>query len=510
MTMSSSRLLGEIALNMGLINREQLLECLLLKEQDGTKPLGRILLQKKYITLGDLERLLSEQKKLINGKLFGEILIEEKLATSYQVNECLRVQGMFRDMNIKPVARLGEIMLKKKYITEAQLDIALSKLSKELYACDKCGNGLDGKSIKKKSGSYYCVKCKKELPGLLVDMVLRFEGDIKAKSDMVDLDVPEEVQQIAADESRHFGDYILIDELGEGGTGVVHKAWDKKFNRYVAIKMLSHDTKTGVGIETPFGDAEDLRRFYVEIKASTELLHPNIIPVYDFGVKDSFMYFVMEYIDGLNFEEFMKKKRWTWKRYLKQLIAVCEALDYAHSKKIYHRDLKPSNILVDRGNKPWIIDFGLASVKGFEVPTDVKDYVIIGTPYYMSPEQSDGNIKEMDERSDIYSIGAILYHIATGRAPFADEKPEDAVEKVKSEDPVMPTKINRKVSKEFEDVILKAMHKNRKKRYQKMRELIYDLRSIISGNRPVFCYHARGTVPYFLQSFLERDNNRRL
>lgn len=502
------KLFGELALEKGLISKEQLFECLIIKESDSTKPLGRILLQKKLITLHDLEKLLKEQKRLLSGRtLFGQIIIEEKLAMPFQVNEALRVQGMLREMNIKPVPRLGEILLKKKFINKQQIELALSKLSKELYMCEKCHTMIGSSSIEQHDNKYLCKRCGCHLPEIIVRMALKFEASINKRSDLIDIELPADVLKAYDNASKQFAHYILIEEIAEGGSGVIYKAWDKNYNRYVALKMLSHDSKTSAGIETPYGDAEDLRRFYTEIATVSELLHPNIIPIYDAGIKDSYFYFAMEFINGDNFERFIKKNRRNWKLCVNTLLPVCNALAYAHGKNIYHRDLKPSNILVETTGKPWLVDFGLAYMKGRMEATPTKDYVVLGTPYYMSPEQAGGNFKDVDHQSDIYSMGAILYHVAAGKAPFSEYPPEKAVDIVLNKPPTAPSRCSDNVDPDLECVILKAMHMDKSKRYKTMDEMSHDLKQLVKGEKPSYCYGSRVPISFLTRTIFNQNHS---
>ena len=209
---------------------------------------------------------------------------------------------------------------------------------------------------------------------------------------------------------RVIGHYEIKSELGRGGMATVYLGYDKRFERDVAVKVLPaeflHDPQFSV-------------RFHREAKVIAALEHPAIVPVYDVGEADGLPYFVMRYMDGGSLADLLEKGDISLREVSRIINIIAPALDDAHAKGIVHRDLKPANILFDRHNRPYLSDFGIAKIS--DAQYDVTGSAIIGTPAYMSPEQAQG--KEVDGRSDIYALGAIIYRMLTGTRPYNGDTP---------------------------------------------------------------------------------------
>ena len=211
-------------------------------------------------------------------------------------------------------------------------------------------------------------------------------------------------------EPKKVGHYEIKSELGRGGMATVYLGYDALFDREVAIKVLPaeflHDPQFSV-------------RFHREAKVIAALEHPAIVPVYDVGEADGLPYFVMRYMDGGSLADLLAKGEISLKEVARIVRAIAPALDDSHQKGIVHRDIKPANILFDKNNQPYLSDFGIAKISGSQ--TNVTGSAIIGTPAYMSPEQAQG--KEIDGRSDVYALGAIIYRMLTGTRPFDGDTP---------------------------------------------------------------------------------------
>ncbi|HLG42646.1 MAG TPA: protein kinase [Planctomycetota bacterium] len=507
-------LLGRIGLREGLITQEQLYDCLLFQERNPSRPLGSIMIHRGYVTQEQLENLLKLQKKAVEEAaaknhevartlFLGKVLIDKGLATEYQVNECLRLQARMTEMGISPIPPLGEIMVKRGYIDREKLDTALMLQTTEFYTCIECGKPIE--IPKGNSESYECSHCKAKIPLMFAKMAAALFTGLEKSADELDIELPAEVRERMSDTTNHFGKYVLLQEIGRGGAGVVWRAWQKDLNKTVALKILSHESQTAAGVDTPYGDAEDIKRFYNEIRAAADLAHENIVPILDFGIEQNHFYYAMKYIEGTTVDALATMSpRPSVDTSLRIIQSVCRALSYAHSKGIYHRDIKPSNIIVDINGKPWVMDFGLAKIVHMGDPAYVKG-VIMGTPYYMPPEQASGDMEKVDAFSDIYSLGAVLYELATGHCPFADKSPETVVNILEREPPIPPRQHNPQLDVSVEKVIRKAMMKEKHLRYPSCDLLGEDLDRCLRGEEPIHVEKVtRRSVLDLFKSFFRR------
>jgi serine/threonine-protein kinase len=270
-----------------------------------------------------------------------------------------------------------------------------------------------------------------------------------------------------------FGDYELFEELGRGGMGVVWRAREVARDRMVALKRL-----VGGLASTP----QDIERFRVESEAAGQLAHPHIVPVFQVGKWDGQPYFTMQYIEGTTLAQKLAEGPIPAREAARLLIPVCWAVEYAHERGVLHRDLKPSNILIDRQGNPYVSDFGLA--KRIEVdPTLTPSGAILGTPSYMPPEQAgiSGSRRSapLGPSSDVYSLGAILYHMLTGRPPFHAATPIETVLLALEHDPMPPRALNPRVDSDLEMVALKCLAKSPASRYASAGALAGDLESFL-------------------------------
>jgi len=273
---------------------------------------------------------------------------------------------------------------------------------------------------------------------------------------------------------RYFGDYELQKELGRGGMGVVYKARQVSLNRPVALKMI----KAGV-----LADDAELRRFQNEAEAVAQLDHAGIVPVYEVGEHDSQKYFSMKLIEGGNLADRLAVYHDDPRAAATLLAEAAEAVHHAHLRGILHRDLKPANILVDDQGHPHITDFGLAK----RVEADVEmtaSGAILGTPAYMSPEQASGRRDTITTATDVYGLGAILYALLTGKAPFGGESLVDTLQAVKERPPESPRKRNAGVPRDLETICLKCLAKDPRRRYASAHALADDLHAWLDS-RPI-------------------------
>jgi len=262
---------------------------------------------------------------------------------------------------------------------------------------------------------------------------------------------------------RDIGKFLLVCRAGRGGMGEVWKAWSKDLRREVAIKFAAGQ------------EEEDARRFFREAQLAGRLHHPNIVPVYDVGEYHGRPYLVMPWIDGTTIE----MAELGHEGLVRAMVDIASAVDYAHREGVIHRDIKPQNILVS-GATPYVTDFGLARQRSTRTSLTVSG-MVVGTPEYMSPEQAMGRHALVDERADVYSLGATLYRLATGIPPYDGADPVTVLSRVVYGDPPAPRKVRPTLPRDLETIILCAMARERRHRYRSAGALAEDLRKFLNG-----------------------------
>jgi eukaryotic-like serine/threonine-protein kinase len=269
--------------------------------------------------------------------------------------------------------------------------------------------------------------------------------------------------------STFAGRYQIIEELGKGGMGRVYKVFDTKIKEKIALKLIKPEVAT---------DKETIERFSNEIRLARKIGHRNVCRMFDLGEAEGAHFITMEYVPGEDLKRLIRTMgRLSPAQAISIARQVCEGLSEAHRQGIVHRDLKPQNIMVDEDGNARIMDFGIArSMKGKGI---TGEGVIIGTPEYMSPEQVDG--KDVDRRTDIYSLGIILYEMLTGRAPFEGETPFSVGVKQKSEIPKDPAALNPQIPRDLSGLILCCLEKDREKRPAEAGEVEAELDKIAKG-----------------------------
>lgn len=260
------------------------------------------------------------------------------------------------------------------------------------------------------------------------------------------------------------GRYEIVGEIGRGAMGVVYRAVDPNIGRTLALKTMRLDVSI-------FEGDEQARRFKNEARAAGLLSHPNIVTIFDADDASGLFYIAMEYLEGQTLESIMgKNKSLPIERATGILRQICMGLDYAHSKKVVHRDIKPANILVMHQGTVKIMDFGIAKAGG-TMATSAS--AVLGTPSYMSPEQVSGRV--LDGRSDLFSVGVMLYQMITGKRPFSGESLATVIYKIINEEPVAPHVLDASVHPGLSAVVAKCLAKDPEARYQNGAELIRDL-----------------------------------
>lgn len=257
--------------------------------------------------------------------------------------------------------------------------------------------------------------------------------------------------------------YILLEKVGEGGMALVYKARCQLLNRYVAIKILRPEFTA---------DEEFVKKFKRESMAAASISHPNIVGIYDVGEQDGIYYIVMEYIHGQTLKDYIKAKgSLHYTETIKIITQISYALDHAHRNGVVHRDIKPHNILITDEKIIKVTDFGIARASSTVTMTNTG--AVMGSVHYFSPEQARGGYS--DHRTDIYSLGVVMYEMLTGRLPYDAESPVTIALKHIQDSFVEPIEANHEVPKALNDIVIKAMQKDMTKRYQSVKELIDDL-----------------------------------
>ena len=270
---------------------------------------------------------------------------------------------------------------------------------------------------------------------------------------------------------KQFGHYQLLGEIARGGMGVVYRARDEKLNRVVALKMM---------LSGSHASAEEAERFQVEAEAVAKLGHPNIVQIYEVGEKEGQAYISLEYIDGGSLDEKIGQTAQGVLESARLVETLAEAMQLAHANEIIHRDLKPANILLTVDGDPKITDFGLAK-RMDDDSARTKSGTVIGTPSYMAPEQACGNTDTLSTATDVYSLGAILYHMLVGRPPFQADSQLDTLLQVVSDEPVAPRRLNERISRDLETITLKCLRKAPSQRYANGGELAVELGRFLAG-----------------------------
>jgi WD40 repeat protein len=278
---------------------------------------------------------------------------------------------------------------------------------------------------------------------------------------------------------RYFGDYEIESELARGGMGVVFRARQISLNRPVALKMI---------LAGQLANETDVKRFYTEAEAAANLDHPGIVPIYEVGQHEGQHYFSMGFIEGQSLSQHLSGGPLATRRAGALLVAVAEAIDYAHQCGVIHRDLKPSNILLDPKGNPRVTDFGLAKrMQGDSGLTGSGQ--IMGTPSYMPPEQAGCTRAAVGPAADVYALGATLYCAITGRPPFEAATAMDTVLQVLSDEPVPPRRLDPSIPRDLETICLKCLEKRADERYASAAAFAADLRRFLTGEpiaaRPV-------------------------
>jgi tetratricopeptide (TPR) repeat protein/predicted Ser/Thr protein kinase len=460
-------IVGKVCIERGWVTREQLVGCLrecgsamddLSTPGTGSR-LTDMLVSRGLVKQDQMSALREEVSRILaNSSSYtvvrkgdaslGQLLVKGGQLKKEHLIEALSIQ-QFTASKGGTVPRLGEVLISKGYSSFKSIQDALnSQKEKTPLQCASCQAAYQVVDFDPKK-KYLCKKCTGPLlpPG-------------QAQSD-----IPEEVAKASQNEKNMLGKYIAVKELGRGGMGAVYKAWDQPLKRWVAIKVL-----IGTGAK------DEIARFRREAQTAAALRHPNIVGIFEVTSVGDKHIIAMEYIDGKS----LAGLKMAAIKAAEILGEVCQAVEYAHSRGIIHRDIKPHNVMIDTEGKPYVMDFGLAKSLQHESHITMQG-TVVGTPSYMSPEQAEGRISQVDKQSDVYSLGAVLFECLTGRPPFKGTSPIDTMKMVVNDDVRPPTELNSAVPKDLETIVLKALEKDKRLRYASAKAMADDLQKFAGG-----------------------------
>lgn len=365
--------------------------------------------------------------------------------TREQVRDLIDEQ--YRLMQSGTTKRLGEICLEKHLLTKEQLLLVLRAQGKRILACPKCKKSYNVRSWSD-TETYACKHCNGTLTEpTRVDtrvhgsVILHPKGDTKSRT-------KKKTVKVGDSKLRNLlPGYEITGMLGRGGMGIVYKAKDLILKRTVAVKILASDLAK---------DKEYVERFIREARMAQKLEHPNLIRAYDCGVAERVLFFLMEFVDGETVEELLARKgHLSETRALSYVWQTAEGLDYAWKNRIIHRDIKPGNLMVTKQGVIKICDLGLSKSMESDHTLTLTGQINC-TPAYASPEQGRG-MREIDARSDVYSLGCTLYQMLTGEFPFVGEGPGDLILKHSTEARPDPRAVNPQVSKQAAVLTMRMM-----------------------------------------------------
>ena len=346
---------------------------------------------------------------------------------------------------------------------------------KERTICPECGA-----KVPSDAPMGLCPSCVFDLVG--GDETLKENPDeVRVSSEQNPKQSPNEGGAISSpfprEKAQVFQDYELLGEIARGGMGVVYRARQLSLNREVALKMILGGRLAS--------DAE-VTRFRAEAEAAAGLQHPNIVAIHEVGEHAGQHFFSMAYVAGCNLAELARREPLPPDRAARYVRRIAEAVHYAHGRGVVHRDLKPQNVLIDPSDEPRITDFGVAKQTDSQSGLTVTG-VVLGSPSYMAPEQAQGRHSEVGPRSDVYSIGAILYELLTGRPPFRAATPAETLRQVVDSEPATPRTLNSSIPEDVETICLKCLEKDPSIRYATAQEVADELGRYL-GHEPI---HAR-------------------
>ena len=457
----------------------------------------------------------------IDDEALAKLLLERGLLAADEYHEA-------ESLRKSTGRRLQEILVEKSMLSPVQLADAVAAFQKRVRFCPECKGPVYVPRIMTEGER--CPRCLGPIQWQEEAVVAQIR-DLDSIVQLTHDELPPEVQFARTIPGRLFGKYVLLDEVGKGGAGVVVKAWDTMLADFVALKFIreQHNRKLPGSVEARKQRQEQILDLLQEARAALRLRHDHIVAVRDIGRIDQQFYIAMDFIEGRTLAEHIHSAQSRGLPsplyedpafYLGSIRDVCNALHYAHTfpKPIVHCDLKPGNILMAKTGTAYVMDFGLARVLGG--PPGDSDDKVRGTPAYMAPEQLSGRSEDISVRTDVYSIGATVYEMLAGRPIFTGEplailvqamrnlpeRPTDVVRKSKSKGTHDSTKILTKMSK-LEEVCLKCLARDPKDRYASTRAVAEELSTVLAA---IEAGRETGMVPQRVLEAQERSEIHRI
>jgi predicted Ser/Thr protein kinase/DNA-directed RNA polymerase subunit RPC12/RpoP len=410
----------------------------------------------------------------------GQILVETGVVVPGHLETCLRIQEEMGQKGVATVPLVGELLVRNGFVRPDQVEQALALQDSTGRTCASCGEHIPAIVLDMADGEG-CPHCGSKFetrskPPVEVPVV----ASVSDRPRVEPPPIPPELRKI--------GKYELLREIGRGSMGVVYEALDPALNRKAALKLLHQRS------------GPDVQQFVKEAQLSANLpRHPQIVTVYEAGVSEGRHYIAMELIDGQPLSAWRKKGSVTIRQQTRLLRDVAVAVHHAHEHGILHCDLKPQNVMVDENRRPFVTDFGLARRSGKDAWAAQEAGMTAGTPAYMSPEQAMG-LAQMDRRTDVYSLGVMLYEIFTGRIPFRASTPEELLNKTVHERVRPPSSVAKSLAStdprgSIDAICLKALAKKPAHRYATARAFAEDLNRWLQGEPVAGLPEKRKTVP---------------
>ncbi len=406
-----------------------------------------------------LKDLFTDDESLELDEAFAQIAVTRAYITATQLDDC-REELKKLELDGKKF-QLGELLMYLGHMNTTAFKQVLICLSREVRYCEWCYQIYESSETPGDMEELPpCAKCNgpTRSPGRRSSTRALFP---KKPSLPSPIPPPSKVYRL--------GKYLVQREIARGGMGVVYEAEDPELKRHVALKVLRN-----VG-----ASSEYIRRLHREASIGAQLQHPNIVRVYEVSMAEDAAghqnhFIAMEYIAGNTFADVLKESPRHLPRLLDILADVTRGMDFAHKKGVIHRDLKPPNVLIEDTGRVVLTDFGLARAESLGSQM-TRTWAVMGTPEYMAPEQVEGKTSEINQRTDVYALGVMLYEIITGAPPFVAEVPATLYQKILHEEPPRPTKVNTGIPFDLELICLKAMSRDQNARYEDAEEFLHDL-----------------------------------